>query len=126
MSKDEYRPRIAIVGPCGAGKTTLSKKLQALGFDARQIAQEHSFAQRMWRILTQPDILIFLDVSFQNASTRKQFHWIRREYSEQLRRLKDARRNCDIYVDTDDLSPDEVLETVLARLDIGHFHCSDV
>ena len=56
-------PLIGIVGPCGAGKTTLAQGLRGKGYRARAIVQEHSYVQDMWQRITKPDILIFLQAS---------------------------------------------------------------
>jgi len=102
--------RIAIVGPCGSGKTTLALDLQARGLDARQIVQEHSFVPEMWQLITRPDLLIFLDASHSVCNQRKNLGWCREEHAEQLRRLEHARQHCNLYIHTDSLSPDEVFE----------------
>jgi deoxyadenosine/deoxycytidine kinase len=107
-------PSIAIVGPCGAGKSTLAQELQSRGFQARQIAQEHSFAPAMWQHLTKPDILIYLDASFETCSQRKNLNWLPKEYTKQVHRLQHARQHCHIYVKTDDLKPEEVVDRVLS------------
>jgi cytidylate kinase len=117
-------PKIAIVGPCASGKSTLASRLQALGYNARQIAQEHSFVPDMWQVLTQPDILIFLDASFETCTQRKQLDWNMAEYQEQQRRLRHARENCDILLDTTDLSPEDVAKQVASALPGGQ--ASDV
>jgi thymidylate kinase len=107
---------IAVVGPCGAGKTTLVKKLHEHKIAARQIAQEHSYVPAMWEILANPDILIYLDASFHVCTQRKRFKWHPNDHSEQIRRLAHAREHCNIYVDTSELTPTEVLARVLAEL----------
>jgi len=112
-------PQIAIVGPCASGKSTLAGRLQALGYNARQIAQEHSFVPDMWQVLTQPDILIFLDASFETCTHRKQLDWNMAEYQEQQRRLRHARENCDILLDSTDLSPEDVVKQVVSALPGG-------
>jgi cytidylate kinase len=117
-------PKIAIVGPCASGKSTLAGRLQALGYNARQIAQEHSFVPDMWQVLTQPDILIFLDASFETCTQRKQLDWNMAEYQEQQRRLRHARENCDILLDTTELSPEDVAKQVASALPGGQ--ASDV
>jgi cytidylate kinase len=117
-------PKIAIVGPCASGKSTLASRLQALGYNARQIAQEHSFVPDMWQVLTQPDILIFLDASFETCTQRKQLDWTMAEYQEQQRRLRHARENCDILLDTTELSPEDVAKQVASALPGGQ--ASDV
>ena len=112
-------PKIAIVGPCASGKSTLASRLQGLGYNARQIAQEHSFVPDMWQVLTQPDILIFLDASFETCTQRKQLNWNMAEYQEQQRRLRHARENCDILLDSTDLSPEDVAKQVASALSGG-------
>jgi deoxyadenosine/deoxycytidine kinase len=119
-------PRVAVVGPCGSGKSTLGDKLRELDMDIREIAQEHSYAPDMWRKISNPDILIYLDVSYPVATHRKEFDWTEIEYSEQLRRLQHARKHCDIYIHTDNLTPDEILTRILKILDVGHLPSSDV
>ena len=104
---------IAIVGPCGAGKSTLARALQSRGLGARQIAQEHSYAPSMWQHLSRPDLLIFLDASYEVCSQRKNLNWLPRDYMKQVHRLEHARRHCHLYVNTDGLTPEEVLEKVL-------------
>ena len=110
-------PRIAIVGPCASGKTTLAEGLRRHGYNARQIAQEHSFVPDMWQVLTKPDVLIFLDASYPFCTERKSLNWLPSEYDEQQHRLRHARQHCDIYQLTDDLTPDSVLKAVLAALE---------
>lgn len=105
---------IAIVGPCAAGKSTLARALQSRGLGARQIAQEHSYAPSMWQHLSQPDLLIFLDASYEVCTQRKNLNWLPRDYTKQVHRLEHARKHCHIYVNTDGLTPEEVLEQVLS------------
>ena len=126
MIKKLEQPKIAIVGPCGAGKTTLAQNLRFFDLEVKEIAQEHSFVPAMWQKISQPDILIFLDVSYPSATIRKDFNWTEREYSEQVRRLQHARKHCDIYIHTDNLTPNEILKEVLDQLDVGHLSLSDV
>jgi thymidylate kinase len=108
--------RIAIVGPCGSGKTTLALELQARGLEARQIVQEHSFVPEMWQIITGPDLLIYLDASHDVCNRRKNLGWTPEEHAEQLRRLEHARQHSDLYILTDSLSPEEVLDLVWRHL----------
>jgi cytidylate kinase len=105
-------PKIAIVGPCASGKSTLAARLQEAGIPARQIAQEHSYVRDMWQVLTQPDVLIFLDADYETCTQRKDLDWTEDEYLEQQRRLRHAREHCHILVDTTDLTAEEVEERV--------------
>jgi ABC-type glutathione transport system ATPase component len=113
---DAHTLSIAIVGPCGAGKSTLADHLVRLGFQARQIAQEHSFVPDMWQQLTDPDILIFLEASFDSCSQRKALDWTIKDYQEQMRRLAHAHKHGDIVLDTDGLTPQEILQKALDEL----------
>ncbi len=107
---------IGIVGPCGAGKTTLTRALKQLGFHARHIAQEHSYVATMWKRLVNPDVLIYLDASYPVCTNRRQLIWSLEEYEEQIFRLRDARACADLIINTDKLTPDEILSRVLTYL----------
>ena len=107
---------IAVVGPCAAGKSGLAESLRAAGFSARQIVQEHSYVSEMWRIITKPDYLIYLDASFDTCSSRKKLNWTQSDYDEQTRRLRHAREHCDLHLATDQLSPVQVFEEALLAL----------
>jgi len=107
---------VGIVGPCASGKSTLGRALKARGLRVRQVAQEHSYVPRMWKLLTNPDYLVFLDASFEVCTKRKNLTWSEREFAEEQRRLSHARQFCDLYLLTDRLSPEEVLQAVLRAL----------
>ena len=108
--------KIGVVGPCAAGKTTLINQLLDKGYDAKQIAQEHSYVQDMWRRIGNPDILIFLDVYYPNTLSRKNLSWTNNEVEKQKARLKHALENANIHINTDDLTPEQVLSQVLESL----------
>jgi deoxyadenosine/deoxycytidine kinase len=111
-------PQIVIVGPCGSGKSTLAEALRLLGLDARQVAQEHSFSPRMWQYIRNPDILIYLDASYETCTKRKKIKWFRHEYAKQVHRLQHARKHCHFYIDTEGLTSKEVLTQVKRYLSI--------
>ncbi len=104
---------IGVVGPCAAGKTTLITGLRARGYQAKHIAQEHSYVPTMLQNLTNPDILIYLSVSYPQSVLRRQLNWTPTEYETQLARLDHARQHADLVIETDDLTPEQVLEIVL-------------
>jgi len=104
---------IGVVGPCGSGKSTLIAGLNQHGHACRHIAQEHSYVQAMWQIITKPNLLIYLHASFQNSTARRKLNWNERDYIEQLRRLSHAREHAHIIIDTDDLTPEQVLQQAL-------------
>jgi cytidylate kinase len=112
---------IGIVGPCGAGKSTLTAILDSLGYSTRHIAQEHSYVKDMWKRLTNPDLLVFLQVSYTVAQQRRPMNWTEADYNEQQRRLSHARKHADLCLDTDNLGIKEVLEQVLAFVRSCHF-----
>lgn len=105
--------KIGLVGPCGAGKTTLSELLNSRGKSCRAIAQEHSFIPDMWKKMTNPEILVFLDASYPVTMQRKKFHWTENEYNEQIRRLAHARTHADLFIQTDAISPAIVMDRIL-------------
>jgi cytidylate kinase len=105
--------RIAVVGPCSAGKSTLAPALAEAGFEIRQPAQEHSYAPDMWWRLSKPDILIYLDLSYEEARARRpHIDGGPQRLQEQYRRLAHARQHCDYYLDTSGLTPEEVQAAV--------------
>lgn len=112
---------IGVVGVCGSGKTELVQRLKAHGYQARHIAQEHSHVPDMWQRLSNPNVLVFLEVTFQETMRRKPFNWNEAEYKEELRRLRHAYEHADIFVNTNQFDPDGVCEFVLRRLrEDGH------
>jgi deoxyadenosine/deoxycytidine kinase len=104
---------IGIVGPCASGKSTLINGLRKYGYYGKHIAQEHSYVPNMWKRITDPDILVFLDVSYEETKNRKKLHWSEHEYEVQVKRLEHARSNAAIIIDTDVCSPNDVLSIVL-------------
>ncbi len=107
---------IGVVGPCAAGKSTLIQGLNARGYLAKHIAQEHSYVPDMWLRLTHPDVLVYLAVSYPLTVQRRKLDWTLEEYTEQIHRLRHARQHADINLDTDPLTPAEVLERVIVFL----------
>ena len=113
----EEGPGIIIVGVCASGKSSLVRRLRSLGYDARQCAQEHSHVPTMWQRLSQPDILICLDAGAETINRRHdRADWNEKLVDEQRRRLAHARQAADLFLVTDDLSEEEVLEKVVAFL----------
>ncbi len=108
---------IGIVGPCAAGKTTLLNALRARGLPGKVIAQEHSYVPDMWRRLTNPVVLVYLDVSYPITLQRRKLNWTQAEYDIQIQRLQHAIQHADIHILTDHLSPEQILEQVVHYLD---------
>jgi cytidylate kinase len=111
------KPLIGVVGPCGSGKSTLISGLEPLGYACRHIAQEHSYVQAMWQIISRPDLLIYLAASFPVSTARRKLDWQEKDYQEQLRRLAHAREHAHLIIDTDNLTPEQVLQKALDFLE---------
>jgi GTPase SAR1 family protein len=109
--------KVGVVGPCSSGKTTLIRGLKSRGYSPRHIAQEHSYVPDMWKRISSPDILIYLDVSYSVSMARRPLNLTEAEFEGQIKRLSHARKEANIYLHTDNMSIDEVLTTVLDHLD---------
>lgn len=103
---------VVIVGPCASGKSTLVDGLHARGFDrARVVAQEHSGVRDLWKRRGQPDRLIFLDARAATMNARQhRADWTDELVATQHDRLRTARAECNLYLSTDEMSINEVLE----------------
>jgi guanylate kinase len=108
---------IGVVGVCAAGKSTLIAGLEARGYRGRHIAQEHSYVKDMWKRITNPDVLIFLDASYPVTVERNKLNWNEADWQEQQRRLIHAREHADFYIQTDAHSSDQVLEEVVSFIE---------
>jgi cytidylate kinase len=109
--------KIGVVGPCSAGKSTLIGALTRQDIRAHHIAQEHSKVPDMWKRLDEPDVLIYLDVSYRVSMQRRPLNMSSDEFAEQVYRLQHAREHADLYIHTDELSPEEVFERVRGYLE---------
>lgn len=116
MSERRITPVIAIIGVCGAGKTTLVSRLKERGIECRHVAQEHSYVKDMWQRLVDPDFLVFLEVSYISTVSRRKLNWTRQEYEEQYRRVSHAREHADLLIDTDRYSIDDEIELIMKGL----------
>jgi len=115
---------IAIVGVCASGKTTLVKRLQELGINAYNVAQEHSGIRKLWN-KKHPDVVVMLDVTLPTVRKRRNVSWGEDRLAAQRQRLQDAREHADLFIQTDSLTKEEVVQTVLAyigRTDNGQNH----
>lgn len=110
---DEAGPRVTIVGPCAAGKTTLVARLREGGHEASAVAQEHSGVAYLWQ-LSEPDLLVFLDVDLPTTAARRRREWPQALYEEQHRRLAHARAHADLYLDSSGLRAEEVAARISA------------
>jgi len=109
-------PLVAVVGPCGSGKSTLVAALGACGVRAREVAQEHSYVPSLWKRVTAPDVLVYLVVSREVAQQRMGRSLPCGWWEQTMERLAHARSHADLVLDTDALDPGMVLQQVLAFL----------
>lgn len=116
MKSDNLPLQIAVVGPCTAGKSTLTRRLRALGYATRAVSQEHSYVPDMWRRVARTDILIYLDVGIETIAQRRKIFWGQERLDDLNYRLRHARAHADFYLRTDDIPPEEVEAQVLAFL----------
>ena len=70
----------------------------------------------MWQLITRPGILIYLNASFAVSTARAKLNWLEKDHAEQLRRLSHARAHANLLIETDDLTPEGVLQRALGFL----------
>lgn len=109
--------KVAVVGACASGKSTLVSFLRKKGYDARHVAQEHSYVPSMWQRISRPDVLIYLDIDYGTVTARRPWLNIQPDdLVEQNRRLHHALEHCHLYIDTNQLNEEEVQGRALSFL----------
>ncbi|MBE6098378.1 hypothetical protein [Schwartzia succinivorans] len=104
--------RIAVVGVCASGKTTLVKGLKDAGYDAYNVAQEHSGIHNFWN-KHHPDILVMIDATLPAIKKRRLVYWDQERLDVQHKRLADAKAHANLFIQTDAYNADEVREQVI-------------
>ena len=104
--------KIAVVGVCASGKTTLVAGLKAAGFDAYNVAQEHSGIHDFWA-KRHPDILVMIDATMPAIHKRRVVYWDESRLEVQHKRLADARAHADLYIQTDQYNAQQVRDKVI-------------
>lgn len=112
VDQGQSQRQIAVVGPCGSGKSTLARQLRARGYRVREPAQEHSGVPDMWRRLADPDVLVYLDAELSTIAQRRRIQWGQDYLDELNRRLWHAREHAHLYLPTDRLTPEQILNRV--------------
>ncbi len=108
--------RVAVVGSCASGKTSVVARLREHGIDAWAVAQEHSGIPDLWRHLG-PERLVFLDTTLRTVRLRRDDdNWPEWIFAVQQERLDHARSHADVLVTTDDLILDDVVAAILHGL----------
>ncbi len=109
-------PKVVVVGPCASGKSTLVAHLQEAGINAYWVAQEHSIVSGMFR-RREPDLVIYLDISEEGLTQRRDLVWFRSRLDAQKCRLARARLEADLIITTDDITPMAIRDKVLAFIE---------
>jgi hypothetical protein len=113
---EPVRERIAVVGPCASGKSTLVRALRMHGYDAHVTSQEHSAVPGLWR-RSDPGIVIALNADLESIRLRRgNPRWSRKVWEDQQARLRDAFEHADFLADTSARSTNDVVGEVLAFL----------
>jgi len=107
--------RVVLVGPCGAGKSTIAHELSRYGVEAVVVGQEHSVVRDLWR-RPNPDFVVFLDASLETVRARRGADWPEWLYRTEQERLAQARAHADLVLDTGALSIPEVVARILDAL----------
>ncbi len=109
--------RVAVVGTCASGKTSVVAALRERGIDAYAVAQEHSAIATLWQHL-EPDRLVYLDNRLDTVRRRRDDDsWPEWIYQLQQQRLRNARDQANVVVKTDDLDIDEIVSRILGDLE---------
>jgi adenylate kinase family enzyme len=107
--------RVAVVGPCSSGKSTIVERLSQRGVDAYAVSQEHSIIRRLWDH-QRPDALVYLHVRYETIQRRRGAAWPRWIYDAQIERLRDAREHAAVVLDTGEISVDETISRIMDAL----------
>lgn len=114
----EKPPLIKVVGVSASGKSTLVAVLRELGYNARPVSQEHSDVAELWKQFGFPRILIYLDNELESQRSRRpDVEWDDANLALEHDRLRSARDNADLRINTATLAPDQVREVVVAFLE---------
>lgn len=108
--------RVAVVGVCGSGKSTIVSALRERGLDAYSVAQEHSVVADLWRH-QDPDALIVLTVDLATVRGRRGADWPAWIFDLQVERLADARRHASLTISTQDAAVTNTVERILEAID---------
>lgn len=108
--------KIAMVGTCASGKTTIATELRLRGHDAYVVSQEHSIVRNLWNH-QQPQLVVLLDVDFDTVRRRRGGSWPRWLFDLQQERLKHARQNADLVLNSSHLTVDEIVASITSLIE---------
>jgi cytidylate kinase len=108
--------KIAVVGSCGSGKSTIVHELRRRGYEAYVVGQEHSAVANLWK-QKNPDELVFLEVNLAALRQRRSPEWPEWLFHQQQSRLTSAREAASVRIDTSQISVEETIDEIIAALD---------
>lgn len=109
-------PRIVVVGPCAAGKSTLVNGLRDHGYEALVSGQEHSDIPSLWQHAN-PDVVIALLADLPTVRARRDDdHWPAWLFARQQQRLRQAIARADVIIDTSGRDAATVLDQAIHGL----------
>ena len=115
VGDSEYNRMVDVMGE----DWVVDAVIKAVDDKAHEVAQEHSLVPDMWRRITRPHLMVYLDVSPGVACRRRSMDAPPRWWARAACRLELARQEADLYILTDALTPQEVLERTLRFLEEG-------
>ncbi|MDI3341102.1 MAG: hypothetical protein QJR03_11295 [Sphaerobacter sp.] len=107
--------RVAVVGVCASGKTTVTEGLRRRGYDAYVVGQEHSIIPDLWR-RSHPDHVVVLEADLATVRARRGEAWPEWLYHAQRERLAHARAHATVVVDTSGRRVDETVQIIVDAL----------
>lgn len=110
---------MVLIGPCVSGKSTVAAALRARGLDARSVAQEHTSLPHLY-LHPGPDIVVYLDVSYEEAARRRSIAWGPERHQAQKAFMTAARVAADLVIPTDGLTVEAVVQQVQAFVRSRH------
>ncbi len=109
--------RVAVLGTCASGKSTVVGELRRRGFDAYAVSQEHSIVRNLWDHAN-PDVVVLLETDYWTICQRRGQDWPRWLYDLQLERLVEVKNHADVIVSTSNASVEQTVATILSAINV--------
>ncbi len=101
--------RVAVIGPCASGKTSVAAGLRQQGLNSWSVGQEHSDVTDLWNS-KHPDFLVYLHICLTTLRLRRNnASWPEWIYLLQLERLSHGRSNANVIINTNVLDLEQVV-----------------